>query len=342
MATGNKKLALLYLLEILKTKSDRAHPLRQTDLAAILDSDYGISLERKAISRNLSLLKEAGAEIETTHDGVYFLNREFEDLELRLLIDSIHYSRYISQNHASSLVKRLIAKGSPDFQKRVSSFYAFDAIHHDRTPSLFYHLGLLEEAIQKNRRVAFYHSAYCVDGQQKPVFPEKTVADPMYLVVRRDHYWLIGCKVDPEDQLAALNWRIDRITDLVILDEPRTDLRKTPFAEITLDEYLSAKPELKQGKIERMQFALNEHFLDELVDVFGSSYQIISRSGEDGDELVVSLKANVREAQDFALKMAGCVELLTPNNVRTRLQRDANLLCKTYFDPDVSQEDKVG
>lgn len=87
---GNKKLALLYLLQIVQKESDPDHPLTQQDLIDKLYRDYGILLERKAVSRNLSLLREAGYEIESTPRGVYIEEGcDFDSTELRLMIDSV-------------------------------------------------------------------------------------------------------------------------------------------------------------------------------------------------------------------------------------------------------------
>lgn len=91
-----KKLALIRIWQILKEYSDYDHPLTQDDIARHLESDYGIVIERKAISRNISLLKEAGAEIESGRTGSYLERRDFEDSELKLLIDGVLCSKYIT------------------------------------------------------------------------------------------------------------------------------------------------------------------------------------------------------------------------------------------------------
>ena len=74
-----KKLALIRILEILKNYSDDKHPLTQEEISGFLEREYGVVIERKAISRNLSLLKEAGYEIESGRSGSYLKEREFED-----------------------------------------------------------------------------------------------------------------------------------------------------------------------------------------------------------------------------------------------------------------------
>lgn len=100
----SKKLALLRILQILKDKSDVDHPLKQEDIANRIADDYGIEIERKAIGRNISLLREAGYDIENTRKGCYLAERDFEDSELRLLIDGVLSSRHINAKHSKDLI----------------------------------------------------------------------------------------------------------------------------------------------------------------------------------------------------------------------------------------------
>ena len=102
-----KKLALIRILQILQEKSDSDNALTQEDIATYLNKDYGIEIERKAIARNLSLLKEAGYDIEITRKGSYLASRDFEDSELRLLIDGVLSSRYINAKHSKDLIEKL-------------------------------------------------------------------------------------------------------------------------------------------------------------------------------------------------------------------------------------------
>ena len=103
-----KKLALIRIWQILKEYSDYDHPLTQDDIARHLENDYGIVIERKAISRNISLLKEAGIEIESRRAGSYLEERDFEDSELKLLIDGVLCSKHITAKHSTDLIDRLV------------------------------------------------------------------------------------------------------------------------------------------------------------------------------------------------------------------------------------------
>ena len=119
-----KKLAILRILQILYKYSDVNHPLTQEDIAKYLSNDYGIVLERKSIGNNIALLRdEAGFDIVSEKRGSYLDGREFEDSELKLLIDSVLYSRYIMPKHAKDLIEKLSALGSRDFAKNLKICY---------------------------------------------------------------------------------------------------------------------------------------------------------------------------------------------------------------------------
>lgn len=107
-----KKLALIRILQILERYTDSEHPLKHEEIVKKLENDYGITVERKAIGRNISLLQEAGYDIETTKKGSYLNSRLFEDSELRLLSDGVLASQHITVKHSKDLIEKL-----PNYQR---------------------------------------------------------------------------------------------------------------------------------------------------------------------------------------------------------------------------------
>ncbi|MBQ5436574.1 MAG: WYL domain-containing protein, partial [Firmicutes bacterium] len=119
-----KKLALIRIWQILKEYSDFDHPLTQEEIAGRLENDYGIVIERKAIGRNLSLLKEAGFDIESRRAGSYLGSREFEDSELHMLIDGVLSSRHITAKHSKDLIERLCGLSNRYFRAHVKNIHS--------------------------------------------------------------------------------------------------------------------------------------------------------------------------------------------------------------------------
>ena len=121
----NIKMINLMILEILKKYSDEEHKLTQDEVMLYLERDYGISCNRKTITNNISYLNNFEDESHrklfdiTTKKGYALLSRDFSEGELRLLIDSVLYSKFISQKQAGVLIGKLKKLHSKYFAERI-------------------------------------------------------------------------------------------------------------------------------------------------------------------------------------------------------------------------------
>ena len=158
-----KKLALIRILQILEKHSDSEHPIKHEKIVELLDSEYGLIIERKAIGRNISLLNEAGFEIETTKKGSYLAERTFEDSELRLLIDGVLSSNFITAKHSKALIEKLCAQSNKYFRPRVKNIYSVNDWNKTENVSVFYTIEIVDEAIERGRQVRFEYNKYGVD-----------------------------------------------------------------------------------------------------------------------------------------------------------------------------------
>lgn len=95
-ATGNKKMLNMLIWEILREYSDQEHRLTQHEIIRLLKSNYDMDCDRRSVKNNILCLKELGYEI-SMEDGYYLLEREFDDAELRMLIDSVLFSKNLTQ-----------------------------------------------------------------------------------------------------------------------------------------------------------------------------------------------------------------------------------------------------
>ena len=133
------KVALIYIYYILREHSNYDHPLTQAQIAAYLENEYKIELDRKAISRNVDILIEAGFEI-VKGKGCYLDVRDFEDSELRLLIDAVLSSKVISARHSEDLIERISGLSSVYFKNSIKH------VHNLKS------LGFTETVYFKNRK----------------------------------------------------------------------------------------------------------------------------------------------------------------------------------------------
>lgn len=105
-ATGNKKMLNMLILEILRVYTDEDHALSQQDIIKLLEKNYGMSCDRRSVKNNILCLKELGYEISMEH-GYRLLSREFDEADLRILIDSVLFSRAISTKQAQSMIDKM-------------------------------------------------------------------------------------------------------------------------------------------------------------------------------------------------------------------------------------------
>ena len=158
-----KKLALIRIWQIFHKYSDYDHPLTQDDIAEHLESDYGIVIERKAISRNISLLKEAGVDIESRRAGSYLESREFEDSELKLLIDGVLCSQHINPRHSSDLIEKLCGLSNKYFRSHVKNIHSVGDWNKTENKALFYNIEMVDTAIEEGKQLQYDYNKYGLD-----------------------------------------------------------------------------------------------------------------------------------------------------------------------------------
>ena len=183
-----KKLALIHILQILERYTDCDHLLKHDEIVKKLESDYGIVVERKAIGRNLSLLKEAGYDIETTKKGSYLASRLFEDSELRLLSDSVLSSRHITAKHSKELIEKLTTLSNKYFKSHIKNVYSVNDWGKSENDALFYNIETIDEAIEKKCKVRFDYNKY---GADKKLHRSAThIVSPYQMILHNQRYFL--------------------------------------------------------------------------------------------------------------------------------------------------------
>jgi len=311
-----KKLALIRIWQILHQYSDYDHPLTQDDIAEHLEKDHGIVIERKAISRNISLLKEAGVDIESRRAGSYIESRDFEDSELRLLIDSVLQSKYITAHHSTDLIKKLCALSNKYFRSHVKNVYSVNEWSKTENQSVFYNIEVVDNAIEEGKQVQFDYNKYDIEGNlQKSSFQR---VSPYQLILHNQKYYLMGYS----DYWGNMVFhRLDRITNMRIYDKPATPLQSVKGYENGIDykQLATTMPYMYTDKPERIEFIADEYVIDQLYDWFGKDIRLAKVADTDG-KVKVSLFASPNAMEHWATQYLNYVEITTPQHLRERIR----------------------
>ena len=310
-----KKLALLRILQILHKYSDLQHPLTQEKIAYYLDSEYGIVIERKAISRNISLLMDADVEIGHCRDGYYLESREFEDTELKLLVDSVLCNQNITAKHSADLIEKLCKLSNKYFRSHVKNVYAVKDWNKSDNAALFFNIEMIDMAINEGKQVQYDYNKYGKDKKlHKSSFQRAT---PYQLILHNQRYYLMGYS---EYWGNMIFHRLDRITNIKIYDAPAYPLKKVPGYESGIDykKISTTMPYLHSDKPERVEMLADAWVIDQVVDWFGKDLAV--RETDDPEKIIISLWANPYAMSLWALQYVNYIEVISPAHLRNKIR----------------------
>ncbi len=312
-----KKLALIYLLRILEEESDAEHPLTQEALAELLRERHGIFLERKAIGRNLLLLSEAGYDILHTAGGYYLGERTFEPGELRLLIDSVLFSRHINPTQSRALADKLASLGGRYFRthrNHVAATLAGEGTKNAQS-QLFYAIEVADGAIEAGKRISFTYNKYGPDKRLHKS-SEHTVS-PYRMILQNQHYYLMGY-TDTYEKIAF--FRMDKMSAVCRLGIPAVPLRTLSGYEGGLDdrELTTGLPYMVAERPVPITFTTPGWLIDQVIDWFGKGAEIKKDGGAE-DLYRVRVRASAGAMEYWALQYARYIRILSPSDLRCRV-----------------------
>ena len=320
-----KKLALIRIWQIFHKHSDYDHPLTQDDIAEHLESDYGIVIERKAIGRNVSLLKEAGVDIVSRRAGSYLESREFEDSELKLLIDGVLCSQHINPRHSSDLIEKLCGLSNKYFRSHVKNIHSVGDWNKTENKALFYNIEMVDIAIEEGKQLQYHYNKYGLDKKlHRSSFQRVT---PYQLILHNQKYYLMAHSTFWDNMVFH---RLDKISNMQLCDRPAKSIREVKGYESGIDykKIASTMPYMYTDEPERIQFTTEPWMVDQVIDWFGKDIKIENTENE--NEVFVSLSASPYAMEHWAMQYLNHVQVLAPEHLRERIKENLERAIKKY------------
>ena len=326
MGLEPKKLALLRIWQILLKHSDYDHPLTQEDIIRYLNDDYGIEIERKAVGKNIADLRDAGIDIGSRRAGSYINSREFEDSELRLLIDGVLQSKHITANHSKDLINRLCGLSNKYFRSHVKNIYSVNDWSKTDNQALFYNIDVIDEAIAEGKQVQYDYNKYGIDAKLHRSSFQRV--SPYQLILHNQRYYLMGYS----GYWGHITFhRLDRITNMRIYDYPITPVTKVKGYENGIDfkKIASTMPYMYTDTPERIEFIADKFIVDQIVDWFGRDIKMTAVV-EDPKKVRVELTSSPLAMEHWALQYLDHVEILKPQSLRDKIRESLEGGLKKY------------
>lgn len=338
-----KKLLIMNILDILKRYSDADHRLSQRDIIDVLHDEYDMEADRKAVKRNLMNLLDFGYHLEYSEsfrrnkkgeeEVIYtdwYLEREFSDAELRLLIDSLLFSKHIPYSQCKDLIEKI---------KGLSNRYFEAKVHHicnlpenqPKNAELFYTIEVLDDAIEKGSQVTFNYADY---GTDKKLHLRKDgdgknrnyLVNPYQMVATNGRYYLIG-NYDRYNDVS--HYRIDRIRDIHLLEtksKPQRDVKDLEHG-LNLPAHMAEHIYMFSGESAPVTFRIKKYIVNDVIDWFGND---ISFFDEDEEEVTAKATVNLMAMRHWGVQYAVHARVLSPQCLVEQIKNDLAEAKKNY------------
>lgn len=281
--TGNQKLKLLYMLDILKKYSDEENPLNASDISEMLAA-MGISAERKAIYNDIAQLEFYGCDIIKTGSpkiGWFIGDREFEVPEIYLLCDAVRSAKFISRKKTRELLGKLNGMLSVSQAKKREKGIFFGAIEKSGNEEIYYNIDTISRAIEQKRQIKIKHSSRKLDsGREVSLVTKEMVINPYSLCWQDDHYYLLG-NYPKYDNIIHL--RLDRINSVQILETPVRHFSQVSEYKEYFDtaDYVNKLFAMHGGEMCDVEFCCNKQITEQVLDRFGEGIFITNVTEND-------------------------------------------------------------
>ncbi len=306
------------ILRILSKYTDGDHHLNQVGIQQKLKEEFDVEIDRRSVKKNLDFLMDFGEDIEEFPDGYAMLSHVFEDSELHLLIDSVLFSRAISQSQAKQLIQKLQDQGNVYFQSKVSHIANLQEMQYSDNRQVLYSVDTINDAIEHNHKITFIHNRYDTDFRLHPSANNPHVASPFQMVANNGRYYLLA---HDENHDSVGYFRIDRMTEVKELSDKRIKLRTLKGFEHGLDlpKHMAEHLYMYSGESVPASLRIRRQMFGDLIDWFGKDISVLK---EEGDEVTVRVTCNEQSLFFWALQYGMNVEVLSPASLRNKI-RDA-------------------
>lgn len=313
----NQKLKLLYLVDILERKTDENHPMTAAALIEEL-AKVEISAERKSIYDDIQQLVDFGYDI--VHNkarvggGYYMASKRFELAELKVLVDSVQASRFISAKKTRELIDKLEKLCSVHEEKQLKrQVYVLNRIKTDNE-SIFYNVDYIHDAIHRNKQISFQYYEWSTSKEMKlRRGGERYVVSSLGLIWDDENYYLIAY----EDKAGIRHYRVDKMKAIEVLDESR--MEESGYRDFDPATYSNKVFGMYGGEPATVTLAFPEKLTGVMLDRFGKDVLLKKDS-----EMNYSIRTDVVISDHFFGWLAGLgkeVRIISPDKIRQQYKQ---------------------
>ncbi len=312
--SDNQKLKIFYILDYLQKNSHEEHPVRASDLIAMLDRQHNISCDRKTVYSDIAALQDYGVDIVSLpgkNGGYYIASRNFELPELKLLIDAVQSSRYLTEKKSRELIEKLLAQCNEQDAKLMLRNVVVSGRVKSMNETIYYSVDAIQEAIAQNKQITFRYFDWDFGGKRK--YREKPyIASPYGLCQDNENCYLLAFS----ERHGITSYRLDRMCDIALLDDARIPC--PDLAGKALLHHANQLFQMFSGDAVNVKMRFHNSLINVVIDRFGKDTMLIP-DGEDHFNFTVPVAVSPMFLS-WVIGFGNKAKILYPQSVADELQ----------------------
>ena len=323
----NQKLKMLYLVQLFSRETDDTHKLTMPEIIAKLAAD-GVNADRKTLYQDFDELRRFGFDIISEKEGksyYYYLgSRDFELPELKLLVDSVQSSKFITDKKSGQLIKKL---------ESLVSRYEGSQLHRQviiagrvktMNESIYYNVDKIHAAIGTDRQIRFKYFDWNLKKEMEPRYGGKWYQlSPWALMWDDEKYYLVAYDSKHE---TIIHYRVDKMTQIGILDEKREG--HEAFRKFNIAHYTNTLFGMFAGDETKVTIEAENRLVSVFIDRFGKDI-IIAPVDEDHFRTTVTVAVS-KQFFGWIMGIDGDVRIVAPDSVVKQIRAEIESLAERY------------
>lgn len=321
-----QKLKILYLAQLLMERSDEAHPLTTKDMIDYLDAQ-GIHAERKSIYDDMAALQNFGMDIISIREkpgGYYLGSRQFELAELKLLVDAVQASRFVTTKKSRELISKLETLTSRSEAGQLHRQVVVAERGKSSNEQIYYNVDEIYAAMAADHTIRFQYFEWSV---HKEMIPRRDGAyyevSPWLLTWEDENYYLIAYDSDAR---ILKYYRVDKMLHLTVCDKPREG--QEAFAALDIAGFAKKTFGMFAGDETTVALQCNASLTGVMIDRFGIN--VAMRPVGDG---MIRVRANIAVSRQFFGWLTGLgsgVQIISPPEIRAQYKQYLKSILDQY------------
>ena len=329
MPKGTKqKLKLIYLMKYLLENTDENHTVTMPQIIAYLEAN-DITAERKSIYDDLESLKDMGFDVAGEKQGkgygYYIGARDFEMAELKLLVDAIQSSKFVTEKKSQELIKKLGRLVSVHEAKQLKRQVYVAGRAKALNESIFYNVDAIHNAIEENKKISFQYFQW---NTKKEMELRKNgrfyEVSPWALLWEDENYYLVAFDAMADE---IKHYRVDKMLNISCMDLAREG--KERFEKSNVAEYTKKNFGMFAGEEETVKLEVHNRLVGVILDRFGRDIMMIPA---DKEHFRVNVRVSVsNQFFGWLFGLGDGVKILGPENVKEKMKEEIAKIQKMYF-----------